>query len=272
MFSLFRSSQKSAVRVAGPAVEPLESRAYMSVVPATVTVTVPGPVPAQVLAGVKVNSKIGVNLANNDTVRAHGRFTLTLFASTDQTLSVGDAQIFTGNESASIASGKNHTYKITVKTFPQNLSGNYFILAEVSGPAVNPAVGASISAVSIQQPFIDLGNLVTQSPLTARVGHKFAITLKVTNNGNIPAKGPLAIALGLSNSPAGSAPFSLGTLSKSINLKPGASKLLHLSVPLPLGVVTGNEYIVADIDPANAFLDPNPANNTSVGQQAISVT
>jgi hypothetical protein len=272
MLPLFRRSQKSSVRTAGPAIESLESRAYMSVVPATVAVTVPGPVPAQVLAGVKVKDKIAVNLANNDVIPARGRFTLTLFASTDQALSVDDAQIFTANESINVAVGRSHTYKINVKAFPQNLVGNYFILAKVGGAAVNPAVGSSVTAVSIQQPQIDLAGLVTQTPLTAHVGHKFPISIKVTNNGNTAAKGPLTISLGLSQSPDGSSPASLATLSKRISLKPGASQVLRFNVALPLGVLTGNGYLVADVDPANAYLDPNLANNVSVGQQPVSVT
>ena len=256
-----------------PAIETLEGRAYLSGVPATVAVTVPGPIPSAVIAGVKANDKISVNVANNDVNRAKGRISITLFASLDNTLSVDDAQIQPATIAGiAIAPGHNHSYKINVKTFPQNLSGNYFILANVAGTGVNTQVGASITQANVLPAFRDLAGTVLSAPGNGRVGHKIPVTVQVTNSGNIPAKGSLGVEFGLSLSNAGTSPVALGTLSKPISIKPGQSKVIHFSVPLAVGLPTGNQYIVADVDPNNVFLDPNLANNINTFQTPISVT
>ena len=81
------------------------------------------------------------------------------------------------------------------------------------------------------------------------------------------------MGFGISETPDGSTvPVSLGSLTKRILLKPGKSSVIHFMVPLPLGIPTGNQYIVATVDPSNAFLDPNLANNINVGQAPVSIT
>jgi CARDB len=97
------------------------------------------------------------------------------------------------------------------------------------------------------------------------------VTLNLTNDGNTAAAGPLLIAFAASPNADGSDPFNLVTLSTPIKLAPGASKLLRLKVPLPIGAPTGNEFLVTTVDPNNAFADPNESNNVSISVTAISM-
>ena len=48
--------------------------------------------------------------------------------------------------------------------------------------------------------------------------------------------------------------------------------MIKYVVSLPLGSPVGNEYLVADVDPSNLFMDSNLTNNVSVGQVPISIT
>ena len=48
---------------------------------------------------------------------------------------------------------------------------------------------------------------------------------------------------------SGSSPVNLATLSKPIVIKPGKMQVLHFLVVLPLGIPTGNQFIVANVDP-----------------------
>ena len=68
MFSFKRRSRDQKSESVRPAIEPLEGRAYFSAVPASVTVTVPGPIPATAVAGVTVNdNRIGVRTSPTTT-------------------------------------------------------------------------------------------------------------------------------------------------------------------------------------------------------------
>ena len=273
MFSFKRRSRDVRFRPVGAGIEQLEPRAYLSATPATIAVTVPGPIPGSEIAGVVVNDRIGVNISDNDVVKAHGKATIALFASVDQTLSSDDAQLQDASVvPVNIAPGRNHTFKIRVKSFPQNLNGTYYILAEVTGTGVNPAIASSTSTIAIEQAEIDLANTAVSAPLNGHAGHHIPVTVHLTNDGNIPAKGPLAVAFSLSATQDGASPVSLATLTRHINLKPGVSTVLHFSVPLALGIPTGNEYVVVNLDPSDAFLDSNLANNILVDQQPITIT
>ena len=49
------------------------------------------------------------------------------------------------------APGKNHTFRIHVKAFPQNLNGTYFIIGEITGTAVNSSVASSTTTIAVEQ-------------------------------------------------------------------------------------------------------------------------
>jgi hypothetical protein len=272
--SLFgRQSSKPVQPSTRPALECLESRTYFAAAPIDINVTVPGPVPAGVLAGVKTHDKISVNVANESETKGHGKILITLFASTDQTLSNDDAQLVAKGEGLNLSAGANHSFAIPVKSYPQNLAGSYFILAKVSGTPVNLALGSSVTAGTIEQANIDLAGSVTKTPSTGHLGKKISISVQITNDGNIPAiKKDLNVSFGASATPDGASPFALGTIAKPIHLKPGQSKVIKYSIPLALNVPVGNDYIVVDVDPTNALLDPNLANNVVVGQSPVSIT
>ena len=57
-----------------------------------------------------------------------------------------------------------------------------------------------------------------------------------------------------------------------MNIQPGKHTTLHLKVPLAVGMPTGNQYIVANVDPANEFLDPLLGDNISVSVSPVGVT
>ena len=186
-----------------PAIERLESRAYFSAAPIDIIVTVPGPVPDGVLAGVKTKDKIDVTIANQSETKGHGKILITLFASTDQTISSDDAQLVVKSEGMNLNLASNHTYAIPVKAYPQNLAGSYFILARVTGTPVNTATGASVTAGTIEQANIDLAADVTKTPPTGHLGKKISVSVGVTNDGNIPAVGKVDVAFEVSSTPDG---------------------------------------------------------------------
>jgi hypothetical protein len=242
--------------------------------------TIPGPLPATLITTVKNQTTISVNLANTGPAAVKGKYTVSFYASTDQALDpTTDTKISTLSASLpKLAIGGNKLVKFKLGTVPRvPTSGPYFILVDVSGAPTGglDVIAASPGTVAITNPFVDLSDTVTiTSPSSGTVvpGKSYALSVDVTNNGNTTAKGPLAIDVASSLSFVGTSPVDEGIITKTINIKPGATKIVKLTSKIPLGTSPGSYYYVTTLDPANTFNDPNLANNVAITTTALTVT
>lgn len=257
-----------------PVIESLESRTLLSATvagPPVLVATIPASFPGAYIAGDKVSKlRVPVNLANDGGSTARGNVDITLFASKDNTISTDDAQLtpLAVMRHISIASGKNKTIEIPIKSLPLNLNGKYEILASVAGDFA--ATAASVGPVTVAPAFVDVSDSLTRVPATGHVGKSISVTVDITNNGNIPAKG--TVTLNFATSPLPAAPgVSIGSTSKRINLQPGKKTTAHVRVLLPAGTATGNQYLIATITPTD-FTDSIPGNNVSVSATPISIS
>lgn len=262
-----RHSHRTERQPVRPAIESLESRAYFSLL-----VTIPGPLPTAEIAGVTVNQKIAVNVANNGTASVKGPFNVAVFVSTSPTYGTDDSEVIEHSFGGSIGQGRNRTFKLNVKAFPVNLNGDYYVLSEVSTGNGGGEIGVSTTTIAIAPKEIDLSDFVQTVPATGRIGHLLPVTVDVTNNGNVIAQGNLFVNFGESVSTTGSSPVNLGTLSKRIHIKPTATQVLHFMVPLPLGIPSGNQFIVADVDPGDVYNESNLTNQVAVSGSPVSLT
>jgi hypothetical protein len=155
--------------------------------------------------------------------------------------------------------------------YPTVSNGNYFIVAAVTDPHGTTTSVASNATVDIAAAVIDLAGSIISIPAAGTIGKSLAVTLEVSNEGNSIAAGQLLIAFAASPGSDGSNPFELTTLSTRINLAPGTSKMLHLKIPLAIGTLAGPAFLVATVDPNNAFADPNQANNVAISATPISL-
>lgn len=270
MFTVRSRNEKQEAPARRPAIESLESRTFLSVsgTPALL-VTVPGPIPASAIAGANVNDHIKVNIANDGTGPSTGRTTITLYASPDGTFDSTDAQLATVTRSLNIKAGFSKTVAVDVKALPQNLDGSYFVLADVIAPT-QTVMGVSTSSVDVSPVHVDLANAIVSVPSIGHLGSKISVTLDVTNNGNETAKGILDTLIELSASADGANPFQAANLTNHISIKAGKSVKLHLRVPVALGSPSGNQFIVAVLDPNDVFNDSNLVNNTAISASPVS--
>jgi hypothetical protein len=262
MHHFHQAHRKSASTLA--AVEPLEMRSLLS---ATLGVTVIGPVPASVTAGATVNDTIAVQLTNNGAARISGATTVKLYAARDGK----DTLLGTVTKTVHLAAGGSKDLDVAVAAFPKKLSGHYFLLADVVAPAQS-ASGVSTTQVDVVRPHVDLANQIVSVPTTAQLGSTFNVKLDVTNLGTKTAAGTLGTLFEMSTSSNGSNPFQIATITAPIDIKPGATKKLTLTVPVALGSPTGKEFIVAVLDPTDAFSDPDLTNNTAVSLKQVDFT
>lgn len=143
----------------------------------------------------------------------------------------------------------------------------------MSGNAPLNAVGVSATTISVTPQQTDLGVAFVKVPQNGHSSKTIGVTIDISNTGNVTAKGALEIDFSASQSPAlGGSLFALGPITKHISVKSGKTQRLHVRVPLTVGITTGNEYLVASIDPNHLFLDPNLANNIAISQSAVSVS
>jgi hypothetical protein len=251
-------------------IESLESRKLLSGSGTLeLLVTVPGPIPSTAVAGAKVNDRIEVKIFNDGTGSLRGRTAVTLYASPDGTFNDTDTQVGAVTPSLVIPAGSSRNIFITVSSFPQTLDGNYFLLADVVAPS-QTIQGVSGTAVDVSPGYVDLSNAITSLPAVGHPGGRISVTLDVSNLGNETATGTLDALFELSSSSNGSNPFQVANTTTHIRIKAGSAEKLHLSVPVALGSPSGNQFIVAVLDPNNVFNDSNPGNNTAISAAPVS--
>lgn len=228
------------------------------------------PLPAAAVSGAKTSAAASIRIVNNGNIASSGTTTITLLASPDGLVSDG-TPIKTVSRRLVIAPGRSFTVAVPLGKYPAVPNGDYHIVAEVTDPHGASTSVALAGTVNIAAADIDLAGSLASIPATGTIGKSVSITLDLANNGNTPAAGLLQIAFASSPSPDGSNAFDLATLTTRISLKPAASKTLRLRVPLPVGSPTGSVYLVATVDPNDAFSESNEGNNVAVSASPIGI-
>jgi len=143
----------------------------------------------------------------------------------------------------------------------------------VPAPTHKAAGGAvHLEALAKRKPRIDLTGRVSRYPSSAVLGKSMSVSMIIDDDGTKAAVGTLNVLFEFSTSPSGANPLQLATTTTPININVGASQTVRFSVPLALGLPTGHEYLVAVIDPTNAFSEANLSNKVSVTKTTIDVT
>ena len=284
-----RPQSEPSTTASFPFVEPLESRTFLSVTaPYVVPGVGPTPTPGAVLvaakkpatgtpaltatlsgvntvglAGSATKDSVKVTLTNSGTGPAKGPVTIILFTSTDQLLDDADTQVTAITKNVSIAPGKSKTLTVKLGHYPNVPNGTYWLLAQVSGAAAGATTTAvSPNTVRIASAFVDLTGSFVSVPSVVTNHKRATVVLDVTNNGTVQAKGRLTVNFGRSAQPDGSNTEVVTNVVKSIRLAPRGHVQIKLSGNVDLS--PGTFYMVAIIDPANAFNDQGGAPNVIV--------
>lgn len=264
-------------------VERLEGRRLLSadLAPAFVG-NVPGTLPPA------VKKEVTVRVANRGNATAAGAVTVRLFASADAALDAADMPLGQTTKSLKLKAGGGKALKVRI-TPPAGLaSGNYSLLAQVetaaAGSNADPAndVAASPAPVAVQEPFVDLTGTFAAQPyrpiaLTGR-GREAKVRVKVVNNGNAPASGPLAVSLYLSSDAtldAADAPIVTKAVGQ-VNLKARRSKVVTLRFTLPPGTTAGTFRLLAVVNSAavngtGGIPESDTTNNVVVARRSVVV-
>ena len=159
-------------------------------------------------------------------------------------------------------------FNFKVPTIPASTpNGTYHLVAQLTDPSGITSDATSTSTIIVAPAQNDLSGTFSKQPVPGKNG-KTALTFTVSQEGNIPAEGTLA--LNVDSSPDGQLADAtvITTPSKKINIKPGKSTRITVTITLPAGTY----FVIVQLDPADAFHDVNLANNTFATSARLTVT
>jgi hypothetical protein len=227
--------------------------------------------PASIIAGAKLTEKI--DLANLGDGPSTGASQIKFYASPTSKYDASTA-VLVGhvNQSFALKSGGKTTLSAAL-TFPASLTpGKYHLLVVVADGNGHTNTVATTTTTAVLAPVVDLTDKVLAVSSSVKPGKKAAVSLEVFNTGNVVAAGNLAIELQTSDSSDGSDPQAWTTLTQHISIKPNAHVVLRLASAVPAGLAAGQYFVVATVDPSNAFHEPSLADHTAVSATPITLS
>ena len=243
-------------------VEALESRICFDLSPISVT-----GLPVNLIATVSTKDMVTVNLKNTGLAAIHGPYTVELFASPDGQMADATPINTKGETLTTLHAGQTRPVKIGIGAFPNVTTGNYFVLAEIQGSlaGVNDSTAVSTKEIDVATPFVDLSAKIAYSGKTTLIPtQSTTIAVTVYNFGNVPAKGPLEIDVGVSLNSDGSGGAVTEPENVTINLLPGQHTTFHFGRAVAIHTQPDLYYATVSVDPENTFSDPVLGNNTGV--------
>jgi hypothetical protein len=262
-------------------IERLESRQLLS---ADLTGVFFGKVPTAI--PLQVTNHLTVRVTNQGDASAVGAASVLLYASTDASLDSGDTLLGTGTAKLNLKATKSSNVTVKFASPSALITGGYYLLADiVDGSGIteqNTAnnVVATASTVTITQPFVDLTDSIT---LTSKipsytVGAKKQTPLKftvvVTNHGNVPAKGPLAVNLfGSENKTLDPLDTSLYALpARAINIRAGKTRVYSVVLKPTVATQSGTFYGIAEINSNSGVAETVTSNDSASTSSTFTIT
>jgi hypothetical protein len=239
------------------------------------TATMVGKLPSAALTGAPGRTRI--RLSNDGATDVVGDVTIGLFVSPDPWLDEDDTPVADIAKSVRLRPGAAKNIPVRF-SFPQVVDGSYYVLAWADKSRALPErnegnnLAASPAATTLAPAFVDLSATLPTMTVSPPPGRRGLATLLVRNGGNVAATGVLSVSLAASSDQvldAGDVP--LNTLSGRIRIKPGGTKRMRLRFGPAPGLVSGQYYVIATLDPDNTIAERDEANNTAVSPGTFTV-
>jgi hypothetical protein len=196
---------------------------------------------AGTLAGSKVNAAVPLAIRNTgkafaDTVQ------IDLYANTAADLDGNEVLLHSFSVPISIPAGGATTLLLPIRSLPPDLpAGTYHLVAKLTGPVDAASVAASPQTVTLAEPFIQPALSVgAVGPVTLDGGQFASVSVTVTNQGNVAARG---VDLTLSPSSDGATPIPgmiLDRVESNVQIAPTRHKTFRLRFKVPSNLPSGS--------------------------------
>jgi hypothetical protein len=256
-------------------VDTLTASGSSSTTTTTTTTLAASPLDATVISsptGTVIGSEKGsvtLRLTNDGSGRYIGPITVSLYATTDGTISSSDSSFDTVSIArVNIAQGASRTIVVHFKYPSDVAAGSYVLAASVAATATdtNPSEAAAPAAVTIETPTVDLSTSFDRdTAILAKPGESRTISITITNKGNVTADGQLTLNLYASTDGTLDASDELlATLVKTISLKAGQSRTFLIDFRFPSALTGGNYDLIASASSTVQPTDTDTADKTAV--------
>ena len=155
-------------------------------------------------------------------------------------------------ESVALKAGKAKTVTLRLKSLPMSLpAGTYHVLAEVVDPTSGTALVAAAATVTAAAPVVTLAASAAVHPTAVKSGKTVTVTLTVTNSGNIPAAGNIAVTIASSSDgTAAGVTGTLTTLTHAVRITARGHTHLSLKFKAPAGPASFFPYVTLTLGSA----------------------
>lgn len=188
--------------------------------------------PAQSISGARTPAVASILLSNDGNISSQGLITEQLFLSPDGSVANGTL-VHTGGQLLFLHVGDQVALRLPLRQIPDGLSGEYYLVAVITG-----RTGATTTIISPSTYSIEPGaavisariNSFTPTTVNPATSKPATLSITLTNSGNIPAGGagdPFTLTLGLTSAD-GTQTIPLQSFSAAILLNPGQSKTVKL--------------------------------------------
>jgi len=224
--------------------------------------------PTHLIAGVKTKEEVIVQLHNTGGETISGKYTLTLFASSDMYGATNDGVITTLHENLSPLKANGYaSVNVALGTFTNVPTGTYYIAATLTGSFTSPSdnTTAGFSQVNVTDPFVNLtGTSIFTGITGVKPGGAVEELLTITNGGNVLASGKLTVGVSLLSTTDENDPVEPSAYMFNVKIEPGESTTLTLKPKIPVGNPLGSFNLVASVDHSDTL--------TSVGTDTTDCT
>jgi hypothetical protein len=175
-----------------------------------------------------------------------------------------------------VRSGQTITVRGPIKSFPATLAvGAYLLIAQVSYGAGLVSAATSGPSVELNTPFISLAESfpAIKLPPPAVAGFKIngSIKILITNNGNIPSKGPVIFGLSFSSQP-NQVGTSIPSVPRNLMIRAGGSQTVFIPIKSIPMVSPGDYFLVVQVtDPSGGTSIASPEITTTIVAPVISL-
>lgn len=242
--------------------------------------TTPAQLPAGQLSGTFVNAprvnviggdsgSLRLRITNSGSTRFTGPVSITLYASTDQTLTSDATQITTVTlTKVNLRAGGSRTVNVKFD-YPTTLSdGSYYLIASIDETGTNtaPANAVTGTPANVAAANVDLSTTFNSTqPITVSPGQNDTAIVTIQNVGNVTASGTVDLSLYASTDGAidSSSEFLTSIPTHAIHIRPGKSITFRVKFVAPTDLSAGTYQLIASTSSSTNPSDSNSSNDVA---------
>ncbi len=205
---------------------------------------------------------VKVRLTNSATTTFTGPITVTLSASTDG-VTLGTTLTSVTLASVTLRPGASRALTLKFVYSTELTTGNYYLVAAADATATGTEATTAVTpaVVSVTPPTVDFSvAFVGTAAVAVDPGKKDKAVVRLTNVGNVTAKGTVTVTLSAS---VDGALVTLGTFPRKVKIAANRGVTLSLPFTTPADLTAGTDSLVATVTSATSPADTNTSNDTA---------